>query len=160
MENGALTNNDAATLALLGNGGYGGHYNNYGNFAHDGSVLNAKLDRNLSQGERAVDRVVDNQNTHFDELRDNQRQAQDFAVETRHADRSANLDRMLYNQFNQIDRRFSAMELRNQECCCELKAGQASILAKLDCENQVRVAVQQAEQGAKIDQILNKKGNT
>lgn len=154
-------NSDAATLALLANNRdnhHGDCHANHGNFSYDGSVLAAKSDRNFSVSEAETTRIVDNQKSNLDTLAAIAENAAAVAREARSIDRFASLDRLLFNQFNQIDRRFSDASLKLQECCCELQKGQATIIAKIDAQDLVANAVANAMQTAKLDQLLSNNG--
>lgn len=153
-----IDNNEVATLSLLRNVGYG-YGGNHANFAYDGSVINTNVEANRAIGLLATDRIVDNQKQGFDAITATQNAIAAVSAEGRLNDKFAGLNALLFNQLNQIDRRFSDAQLSAQECCCELKAGQASILAKLDAAEQVRNAVQNAEQGIKLNQLLAALGN-
>lgn len=160
MENGnGVTNNDAATLALLqGAVGYG--YANNGNFAYDGSVINAKVDAHQAAQSEALANVRQIQTLQLDKLEAQNTASQFFNSEFRQIDRLNGLNTLLFNQFNQIDRRFSDQALAAQECCCELRTGQAAIMAKLNEAEAVRNAVQNAEQSVMLRQLLdNQRGN-
>ncbi len=156
MSNG-IGNNDVATLSLLGNTGWG--YGNHANFAYDGSVINANVKSNQEFFAAATERVIDNQKAAADMNTAIQDQIARTAAEFREADRFNNLNALLFNQFNQIDRRFADQDLKAQECCCEIKAGQAAILAKLDQQTAVANAVANAEQNIKLNQLLAAMGN-
>lgn len=148
-----IGNNDVATLSLLGNTGYGA-YANHGNFSYDGSVINANVKGNQEFFAAATERVIDNQKAAADMNTAIQDQIARTAAEFREADRFSGLTALLFNQFNQIDRRFADQALSAQECCCELKAGQASIIAKLDQQTAIANAVANAEQNIKLNQLL------
>lgn len=157
MNNNGIGNNDVATLSLLGNAGFG--YGNHANFAYDGSVINANVAANQKFFAAATERVVDNQKAASDMQTALVNQIASTAAEFREADRFNNLNALLFNQFNQIDRRFADQDLKAQECCCELKTGQAAILAKLEQQTAVANAVANAEQNIKLNQILASMGN-
>lgn len=156
MTNG-IGNNDVATLSLLGNTGFG--YGNHANFAYDGSVINANVTANRDLGTAQAERIVDNQKAASDMQTALVNQIASTAAEFREADRFSSLNTLLFNQFNQIDRRFADQDLKAQECCCELKTGQAAILAKLDQQTAVANAVANAEQNIKLNQLLAAMGN-
>jgi hypothetical protein len=153
MEYTGIQNSDVATLSLLDRG-----YRS-ANFEQDGSVLNAKADRNAELSDRETQRLVDNQKQGFDAINNTQQAIADVAHEFRVSDRFANLTDLLYNQLNQIDRRFAAQQLQTQECCCKLEAEIAKQSAKLDAQEQVRQAIVTANNSTKLDQLLSRRGN-
>ena len=95
----------------------------------------------------------------FDKITDQNSALANLASEARLNDKFSNLSITLATQFSQIDRRFSDMALSNQACCCELKAGQATILANIECQDKVRAAEDRVRADAKLDVLLSQRHN-
>jgi len=183
---GGIQNSDVATLSLLGRGGYGGGYGyDRGNFAGDGSVVKEGIrgNRDLSlldsvnQGTR--DQFLASQiRMHSDNIADRIGSGQDFlagkisdqGLEFRFANMTAEhatIERVaianqqaLMAQLNankaDTDRQLHAMELKQVECCCELKAGQATIIANQESH---RLAAAESEnQNLRTQILINNQG--
>lgn len=168
MENGVSVT-DVGTLAgLRAVGGYG-----YGNFAGDGSAVKESVRGNrdialiesVNQGTR--DQFLSSQiRQHNDSVSDRISSAQNFlsaqvsdqSSEFRFANitaQFASLERsMIANQQNLVAA-LHAQDLKYAECCCELKAGQAAILAEIKCNREVAEARQAGMNEAKLDILLN-----
>ncbi len=164
MESGSLNSSEVATLALLqsrgfGGGGYGvgggyGYGGVNGHFAADGSVINTNVGVNREFGKVQTDRIVDNQMSNADRITDAQKFVADIAGENRISDKFADQNLALATALSGIDRRFSDLSLQINQCCCDLKAGQATIEAKVDSAESVRVAVEQAKTSSKLDLLV------
>lgn len=164
MESGSLNSSEVATLALLQSRGFGGAGYGVGSgypcggvnghFASDGSVINANIEANREFAHQNVTRVVDNQKANADRITDAQKFVAELATENRISDKFADQNLALATAISQIDRRFSDMSLQINQCCCDLKAGQATIEAKIDSAEAVRSAVEQAKQASKIDLLV------
>lgn len=132
--------------------GYGYGAFNQGNFGGDGSAINANVrgNRDLSllesvnsgtrdqflsaQIRQHNDAITDtiNMNNQFTTDRI-AAQGLDFKFANITAQHAA-LERLMFANQAATDRRMSDIDLKLTECCCELKAGQAAILAKLDAD--------------------------
>ena len=131
--------------------GYGYGYGAYGggiptdNNAR--AVLNAKLDA-------GIESIQSTQKLQLDAIV--QQAAADRAAtsEFRSIDQFNAINSNLIAQFNQVDRRFSDLAMQNQECCCELKAGQATLIAKIEAQDAVKAAEDRTRADAKLDTIL------
>lgn len=150
MENsyGSINPNDIATLSLLGRGsGYG-----YENFHGDGSAINANVrgnrdlallesvnantrDQFLSSQIRDGDSgIKDAMNINNQFLTDRiNSQGIDFKFQSV-SDQLASAERLAFANQAATDRRLGDIDLKLTECCCELKAGQAAIMAKIDAD--------------------------
>lgn len=125
---------------------------NHGNFAGDGSAVNANVVANRdaailngintnsrdgflgNQIDRGHAAINDNINTTNQFLSDRiWSQGIDAKFQTV-ANSFASMERLAIANKADTDRQLHSMELKQVECCCELKAGQASILAKLDAD--------------------------
>ena len=174
-----IQNNDVATLSLLGSGGLGGiggwggagyhSLQNTANFAHDGSVLNSKIEANkdsntvqhaniLGQIESAADRARDAANRSIAD--------QHFTSLT---DKLNDNSRFITSEFNALSREQNENARRAAECCCDAKvlavenqaktdAGMATIIANQAADVRVQDAVSNAQQNAKLDAILAEGG--
>lgn len=103
----------------------------------------------------------------FDSVKTTQALQLDAIVQQAAADRSVaaefrnmgqfnDLNAGLLTQFNQVDRRFSDVLAHQQECCCDLKAGQATIIAKIEAQDAVKAAEDRVRADAKLDVLLAK----
>ena len=139
-----------ANRGLNGFYGYGGH----GNFAGDGSAVNANVVANRDAG--IIDSVNSASSNQFlsDRIWSQSIDAK-FAAVT--AD-FASMERLAFAQQAETQRQLHAMDLKQTECCCELKAGQASILAKLDADRAESLAAENNRLTMQIA-ISNGRGN-
>lgn len=180
MDNGGLNTYDVGTLAgLAGVGGYG-----YGNFAGDGSAvkeavrgnrdINIVEAVNRNAGDQALSDRISNghqaitaQIVQGNEFLTDRINAQ--SIDAKFANVTAMLaaqDRQLLAGFAAAERlafsnqqstmaQLHAMDIKQTECCCELKAGQAAIQSKLDCQTEIAAAVSAARNEARLEQLLN-----
>ena len=184
---------DVGTLAgLRGIGGYG-----YGNFQGDGSAVNANVVANrdlgvvgainsanadqflsdrITDGDRALTTTIASGNQfltdrinsqHIDSHFDNVSRELASAERLAFANQAAMLAIITANKAD-TDRQLHSMELKQVECCCELKAGQATIIAKLDSDraaaaetevNNLRIQLQINQQGGRGNQNGGGGGN-
>lgn len=164
MDNGGINTYDVGTLAGLrgvGTGGYG--YGNQGNFLGDGSAVKEAvrgnrdidlldavnrgtsdqfLSQKITDGDAAVVSTVNMGNQFLTDRINAQGIDAKFANVT---ERLASAERIAFANQASLEREMNAnqaaaiaqlhtMDVKQTECCCELKAGQAAILAKLDAD--------------------------
>lgn len=152
MDNGVNVT-DVGTLAGLravGGYGYGGH----GNFVGDGSAVNANAIANrdfIETGNNATARGQQFLSNQIDRSSDF---ATNLVVAQNQSDRFNSIERLLFANQAATDRELKSIELKQVECCCELRAGQAAILAEIKCNRDVSEARQAGLNEAKIDAIL------
>ena len=131
--------------------GYGYGYGAYGGGIPTDSNTRAVINEKIESG--------------FDSIKDTQKLQLDAIVQQAAADRAATsefrsidqfnaLNANLIAQFNQVDRRFSDQQMQIQECCCDLKAGQATLIAKIESQDAVKAAEDRVRADAKLDSIL------
>lgn len=166
MENGyqgSINPSDVATLSLLGRGGYGGGYgygggSGHGNFGFDGSVVNANVEANRVMNAQGQDCISQQISDNADRNRDTVSLIQSQGSTNRIIDSILASERVNTASFNTIEREMAANARAAAECCCELKAGQAQILANQECTTRVADAVASAQQNAKLDILLADNG--
>lgn len=168
--NSGVSNNDAATLALL-SGGFGGLNNgrNFGGQFADASTnavrieassqaAAAGLENLLDQNQFAAGNknVTDGHNRIIDNLREHGQ---------RQSDSTTNAEFRTSDRLRDIEREMAANAREAAKCCCEAQllavqnqgktdAGLASILANQAADTRVQDAVANAIQNAKLDAIL------
>ncbi len=161
-----------ANRGLNGFYGYGGH----GNFSGDGSAVNANVVANrdasiidsintssanqflsdrITSGDAAIQANITQSNQFLSDRIWSQSIDSKFAAVT--AD-FASMERLAFAQQAETQRQLHAMDLKQTECCCELKAGQASILAKLDADRAESLAAENNRLTMQIA-ISNGRGN-
>jgi hypothetical protein len=163
-----VQNSDVATLSLLGNGGYGpggDRYGNYGGFAHDGSVINAKVEANRD----TITQQHDSLSQQISDAADRTRDAAESDRTDNHfeslTDKLNDQTRFFAQEINSIVREQAANAREAAKCCCEAQvlavqnqaktdAGLATILANQACDSRVTDAVANANQNAKLDALL------
>jgi len=152
-----------SVLTNRGLNGFGYGINNQGNFAGDGSAINANVEANrdlgviqainrssseqflsdrVTSGDQAIQASINTSNQFLSDRIWSQGIDTKFAAVTAQfasAERlayanQADTDRQMAANKADTDRQLHSMELKQVECCCELKAGQAAILAKLDAD--------------------------
>lgn len=152
-------------------GGYGrGGYN--GNFSQDGSVINANVEANRSISltdqinRTTTDAFLSNKIGRGNDSIENQiSRGQDSLsaqFQRNHTDshfdnitaQFASLERSNIAAKADTDRQLHAMELKQVECCCELRAGQAAINAKLETQGEVAAAVAAARSEARLEALI------
>lgn len=182
MENGytGIQNSDVATLSLLGRGtgyGYGGLGEYAGaTFQGDGSAVKEGIrgNRDLalleSVNKATADQFLSSQlRQHDSNISDRISRGQDFlaskisdqGVEFRFANITAQfaaLERQMIANQQAVTAMLHAQDLKQVECCCELKAGQATIIANQEA---ARLAAAEAENISLRTQIMinNSNGN-
>lgn len=163
------------TSDVLLNRGLNGYGFDRGNFAGDGSVVRESVrgNRDLSllesvnkgtrdqflsnQLSRASDSIVDALSTGNQFLTDRiAGQSIDFKFANVTA-QIASLERLAYANQASNERQLHAIQLQQTECCCELRAGQAAINAKLD--NAAVVSGKDAEIQRLNMQLMMQSGN-
>lgn len=171
--NGNLDTSDV----LLNRGLNGGYYGNQGNFLGDGSAVKEAVRGNrdlallesVNAGSR--DNFLSQQiRQHNDSIGDRIDSNQDFlatkisdqGIEFRFANVTAQhaaLERMMIANQQAVVAMLHAQDLKQVECCCELKAGQATIIAN---QESARLADAQAENVTLRNQIMfiNSRGNS
>lgn len=140
-----------SVIANRGLNGYGyGH--NLGNFAGDGSAVNANVTANRDLGLiEAVNRTSSDQflsdriTSGDDSIKDTINISNQFLTDRINAQgidakfanvalQFASAERLAYANQASTDRELKAIQLKQVECCCETKAGLAAISAKLDSD--------------------------
>lgn len=162
MDNGGINTYDVGTLAgLRGVGGYG--YGSQGNFLGDGSAVKEAvrgnrdidlldavnrgtsdqfLSQKIADGDSNIVSTINLGNQFLTDRITNQGLDFKFANIT---DRLSSAERLAFANQASLEREMNAnqaatiaqlhtMDVKQTECCCELKAGQAAILAKLDAD--------------------------
>ncbi|AUS02256.1 hypothetical protein NVP2096O_21 [Vibrio phage 2.096.O._10N.286.48.B5] len=138
------------TSDVLLNRGLNGYGYGVGNFGGDGSAVKEAVRGNrdislidsvnkasrdsfmTSQLSQADDNIINAINTGNQFLTDRiSGQSIDFKFANITA-QLASAERLAFANQASIDRQLHAMELKQTECCCELRAGQSAINAKLD----------------------------
>jgi len=67
---------------------------------------------------------------------------------------AADAERLAFSNQATTIAQLHAMDLKQTECCCELKAGQAAINAKLDTQGAVSAAVAAARTEARLEALI------
>ena len=177
----------AGLRGINGYGYGGGHGNGHGNFPGDGSAVKEAVrgNRDLSIVESvnrtAADQAIsDRINSGHQALNTQIIQGNEFLTDRINAQgidaKFANVTAMLAAQDRQILAGFAsaerlafsnqqttmaqlhAMDVKQTECCCELKAGQAAINAKLEAQDAVSAAVSAARNEARLEALLADNG--
>lgn len=168
MENSGLNVTDAGTFAAFrGLGGFGGYGYGLpnGNFGGDGSAVKEGVrgNRDISLLESinrsTSDQFLSNKITDGNaNLTATITRGDNFLSEQIRersiSDRFNSLERLMFSNQNDTQRDIQAVALKQAECCCELRAGQASILAEIKCNREVSEARQAGLDQAKLDAIL------
>lgn len=152
------------------NGYYGAGARGYnGNFTYDGSVVNANLLSNrdfANIGHNSISRQIsDNADRNRDIAETQARDSQFAGIISNNTDQT----RFITAELNQLGREMAATARDAAKCCCEAKllavenqaktdAGLAAILANQTCDTRVEAAVANANQNAKLDQLLSENG--
>lgn len=177
---------DIETGSVLANRGLNGYgWGHQGNFMGDGSAVNANVTANRDLGvlnaisentrdqflgnqiDRGHTAITDNINTSNQFLSDRiwsqgidskfaQVTAQFATLERNGLAASASAERLAYANQSATIAQLHAMDLKQTECCCELKAGQAAILAKLDADR--ATAAETENQSLKLQIAINNQG--
>ena len=177
---------DVGTLAgLRGIGGYG--YGQGGNFIGDGSAVkegvrgnrdiqllesvngnaqNASLANQIRQHNDSVSKDISVGNNFITDRINAQGIDAKFAnvtAEIAAVDRAqiaafASAERLAFSNQQSTQAQLHSMDIKQTECCCELKAGQAAINAKLDSQLAVDAATAAARNEARLDTLLNRPG--
>jgi len=135
MENGSIADAVIANRGLnFATPSYG-----YGSYGHrDGSVPNANI---LSHAEEVrangIKESINGANAERS-LNDTIVRGNEFLTDRINqnffSDRFSGLERLMFANQADIDRKLSAMDLKQTECCCEIKAAVAAVEAKLDSQ--------------------------
>lgn len=152
MDNGVGTY-DVGTLAGLRGIGFGGYGYGHGNFVGDGSAVkeavrgNRDLDLLESVNRTAADQALSDRITDGNRAISSQiNMGNEFLTDRINAqslnDRFSSLERLLFANQASNEREFRTLDVKLTECCCELKAGQATIIANQEA---ARLADSQAE---------------
>lgn len=171
-----------------GYGAHGGHGNGFGNFPGDGSAVKEAVrgnrDINIveSVNRTAADQAIsDRISSGHQNLNSQIVQGNEFltdrinaqSIDAKFANVAATLaaqDRQILAGFASAERlafsnqqtlvaQLHAMDIKQTECCCELKAGQSAIQAKLDNQSAIDAAVAAARNESRLDAILAGCGN-
>lgn len=166
MDNGVGVTDVGVLAGLRGVGGYG--YGGQGNFVGDGSAVKASVRANTdlalldavtsgtrdqfasNQIDRGNSNIVDNVNMGHRSLSDQLReQSSEF--------RFASIERTMIANQQATVALLHAADLKATECCCELKAGQATIIAN---QESARLAAAEAEnQNLRLQIAINNQGS-
>lgn len=175
MENGytGVSNNDVATLALAGRGigggygyGGGGHGREY---ANDGSNA-VRINSNQTLAALSHDSLSQQISDNADRNRDIAVTQQNDAHFTALTEKINDQTRFFSGEVNALAREQVANARETAKCCCEAQllavqnqaktdAGLATLLANQECTKQVADAVANAQQNAKLDNLLAAQGN-
>ncbi len=169
MDNGGVGTYDVGTLAGLRGIGFGAYgYGNQGNFLGDGSAVkeavrgNRDLDLLESVNRTAADQALSDRITTGNQLLSSQINMGNEFLTDRIAsqalnDRFATLERQLAANAASAEREFRTLDVKLTECCCELKAGQATIIANQEA---ARLAAAEAEnQTLRMQIAINNQGS-
>lgn len=148
MYNGTLDTADVLLNRGL-NGGYG-----YSQFIGDGSAVKESV-----RGNRDLSIVESINRTGSDRALSNQLDRQgEFLTDRINVaqvnDQFGTLERLLFSIQNDTQRDLANIATKQAECCCELRAGQAAILAEIKCNRDVQEARQEGLNQAKLDAVL------
>lgn len=140
------------------NGLYGYGFGGNGNFLGDGSAINANVmsNRDLTLAESinrtGADRALSQQVATQGEFLTDRIFSQSIDFKFQNVSNNfAGLERILFAQQAETNNRLNAIDLKQTECCCELRAGQAALLAQINCNREVA----EARQAGKNEAILN-----
>lgn len=146
--------------SVIANRGLNGFYGQTGNFLGDGSAINANVVANRDAGiiqsinSASSDQFLSDRVTSGDAaIQANITQSNQFlsdriwsqGIDAKFANVKADFasqERLLFAQQAETQRQLHAMDLKQTECCCELKAGQAAILAKIESDKAEALAAE------------------
>ena len=150
-----------AVIANRGlNYGYGYSYGGHGNFAGDGSAVNANVTANRDLGIVEAVNNTSGQQALSNQISRGNQSIQDsisltnnfltdritaLGLDSKFAQITADFasaERLAFANQAATERELKAIQLKQVECCCETKAGLAAIEAKLDAD---RAAAAEAE---------------